>query len=449
MRGALEAGGVKWRSAQSTTGDRGPERRLSVSVSRPAPTPGRPPAPPRRSWFDPATGRRVVTPRPLPDGPHPLTLLSLLEPDPIPLHVDLSPNAAPLTRARFVELCALPRLVSLTLNEQEYFEEDWLARLRNHPTLRSLTFTDVPITADGCTVLATIPNLRWLSLSGCPIGDDGLRALADAPALRGFNLTGAGLTDDGLRAFADRWAADGRGEFSVGSLADNLITDDGFTALPVTAAGGINLSDTGCGDASVAFLLERWIARFDARGEDADPIGITLDGSAVTDAGLATLAAVPRIGRLHLNRTRVTGRGFDAFAAAGTPLPASIELTDSAFDDAGCRALAGCREPDRLTLDCEGTRVTDAGLVHLGTLEKLKSLTVGGPHVTDAGLAALAGCGELGSLTVTDGPVTGTGLAALAGTVPLSSVTLPKESITDAGRAVAELFPELRAINAR
>jgi uncharacterized membrane protein len=89
------------------------------------------------------------------------------------------------------------------------------------------------------------------------------------------------------------------------------------------------------------------------------PIGanlrwLDLGGTAVTDAGLAQLAAMPNLTRLHLERTRVT--------------------------DAGLARVAALHDLEYLNL--YGTEITDTGLERLEQLPKLKQLYLWQTKVT-------------------------------------------------------------------
>ena len=91
---------------------------------------------------------------------------------------------------------------------------------------------------------------------------------------------------------------------------------------------------------------------------------LNLGGTKITDAGLASVAALPKLTRLHLERTAVT--------------------------DAGMAQLAGLQHLEYLNL--YGTKVTDAGLEPLKGLKKLKKIFLWQTEVTKDGTAALQVC---------------------------------------------------------
>ena len=62
-------------------------------------------------------------------------------------------------------------------------------------------------------------------------------------------------------------------------------------------------------------------------------------------------------------------------------------------------------------LDLTGTRVSNAGLVHLGELGRLKVLWLSGTPVTDDGLVHLRGLSRLQTLRLDGTPVTDAGVS--------------------------------------
>ena len=64
------------------------------------------------------------------------------------------------------------------------------------------------------------------------------------------------------------------------------------------------------------------------------------------------------------------------------------------------------------------TKITDAGLVHLKGLTKLKKLRLDGTQVTDAGLEHLTGLASLSELNLAGTRVTETGMIDLKQALP-------------------------------
>ena len=87
------------------------------------------------------------------------------------------------------------------------------------------------------------------------------------------------------------------------------------------------------------------------------------------------------------------------------------------------------------------SQVTDADLVQLARLPRLKHLQLDNSQVTDAGLKHLAGLENLSGLTLYNTQVTDAGLVHLAGLKGLRHLSLYRTQVTDAG--VAELQKSL------
>ncbi len=106
-----------------------------------------------------------------------------------------------------------------------------------------------------------------------------------------------------------------------------------------------------------------------------------LDGTNVTDAGLANLEGLTSLRWLALSKTRVTDAGL--VHLRGLVHLEVLQLNDTTVTDAGSVYLEGLIMLEGLSL--QRTRLTDAGLVHFKGLTKLRSLELGGTKVTYAG----------------------------------------------------------------
>lgn len=138
-------------------------------------------------------------------------------------------------------------------------------------------------------------------------------------------------------------------------------------ALGALAAGGVSVRPIAAGLHFVDVRAGRAGAAFgDAGLSGLQPIApqvawLSLAGTGVTDAGLATVATLPNVVRLDLARTAVT--------------------------DAGLAQLARLAQLESLNL--YGTRVGDAGLQRLAGVKTLRSLFVWQTAVTPAGVERL------------------------------------------------------------
>ena len=118
---------------------------------------------------------------------------------------------------------------------------------------------------------------------------------------------------------------------------------------------------------------------------------------------------------LHLATAKVTDAHLEQVKALG-PKVAILNLRGTEVTDAGLAHLAGLTGLVKLHL--EKTKVTDAGLEHLKGLENLESLNLYGTEVTDAGLAHLEGLKKLKKLYLWQTKVTDEGVNKLKTAVP-------------------------------
>jgi hypothetical protein len=109
-------------------------------------------------------------------------------------------------------------------------------------------------------------------------------------------------------------------------------------------------------------------------------------GPKVTDLGLVPLARLSELEDLSLaNQRALTDAGLAALA--GLPRLNSINLSGTRIGDAGLIHLRKC--PSLRFLDLKNTDVTDAGLISLRDLRSLEMLDVEGTAVTKAGVDGL------------------------------------------------------------
>ncbi|MFP6613292.1 MAG: leucine-rich repeat domain-containing protein [Pirellulales bacterium] len=108
-----------------------------------------------------------------------------------------------------------------------------------------------------------------------------------------------------------------------------------------------------------------------------------------------------------------------------------LDLSNTKVTDAGLVHLKGLTKLEKLSLN--DTKVTDAGLEHLKGLTKLESLSLWDTKVTDAGLEHLKGMTELKKLSLLNTKITDAGLVHLKGLTNLEVLNLTRTKITDAG----------------
>jgi Leucine Rich repeat len=156
----------------------------------------------------------------------------------------------------------------------------------------------------------------------------------------------------------------------------------------------------------------------DEKAKGKPIVGVTFNGTPVTDAVVKELKELKELRTLDLNMTRVTDAGLKEL----------VELT-------GLQKL------------CLGhTPVTDAGLKELKALKGLRTLYLYSTAVTDAGLKELKDLKGLQDLDLTATPVTDAGLKELKELKCLQRLGLGYTQVTDAGLKELEACKELQAL---
>jgi hypothetical protein len=202
--------------------------------------------------------------------------------------------------------------------------------------------------------------------------------------------------------FSDAIPVDGgrnhcRVRFSYGKRLDRKVVDAIFRALPRSRP---HVDD-------------------DLIGIKHSPDLTVLAPTQVTNRGLAHLAGMDQLRKLHLNRTAVSDRGLRHLAG-----------------------LSGLRE-----LHLSRTRITDAGLAHLAGLAQLRFLGISGTEVTDAGLVHLKELQNLRELDLSLNDVSDKGVAFLAKALPdLQGLYLAQTQVTDACIPHLLRLPSLRGV---
>jgi hypothetical protein len=222
------------------------------------------------------------------------------------------------------------------------------------------------ITSDGFEVLAKLPNLGSLGCDGRLSDDEAMRHIASIPRLRRLRAQGSVATDDGFGALSRSRSL----ERFWGREAPNL-TGRGFVALstmPTLRALGVSLKNV---DDQALSSLPRFPAL-----EDLTPID-------VRDEGFRHVGGCVRLERLSCMYCRdttdvatehIAGLKLKSYYAGLT------QITDRSLEMLGKMTSLESIE------FYETKNVTDAGLVHLAGLPRLKEVQLGGlPHVTYAG----------------------------------------------------------------
>jgi internalin A len=215
----------------------------------------------------------------------------------------------------------------------------------------------------------------WVKLSGTKVDDAGLARLKELTKLRNLDLDGTKVTDAGLVHI--------KGLPLEGLyLNDTQISDAGLAPLSdLRYLRGLDLANTLVTDEGLVHLKHcRWLFTLDLRG------------TKVSDSGLAHLAvpASSSLQELNLAHTQITDAGLahlakfkkDTFFSGTRPRRGgSIGRLEGSSRDSHAIPLE--------KLHLRGTKVTNAGLLHLKGLANLQHLCLGNTKVTNAGIQEL------------------------------------------------------------
>jgi hypothetical protein len=252
-----------------------------------------------------------------------------------------------------------------------------LGRLRH---LQRLNLAGTSITDAGVGHLRTCEALHEVDLSWTRTGDDAIRALAGKPDLRTFR-SGLQVTDTGLTLFRD-WPA--FATWQGGAETMGLTSyDAGPTYLMLRGA----ITDRGL----------RQLAGLDGL------FALNIDDAAlpITAAGIAALAALPRLGWLA-----VDARDDWMPHIAALPRLRFLGAQDTIAGDDGFAALGRSRSIEYIWgRRCHNLR--RRGFLALSDMPALRALSVSCLNVDDEGLAALPRFPALRELMPMDVPDAG------------------------------------------
>ena len=379
------------------------------------------------------------------------------------------------TEGGLAEIQKLKELRTLNLDSAGGVTDTGLQHLAGLSELRNLGLAGSPkVTAAGLWKLQALRNLVELDLSQTNITNSGLQVLKQFPELRRLNLSGTEVTGAGLDTLADlrnlesldlrHDKIDGislqqlRGHRHLNELRMSVsdVTDDVLSTL--REVGLLESLDTDWRDREIGFDDERQSLDQNARGRR-----LNLNGSKVTDAGLAELKSLTELVTLELNHSQVAGPGLKFLAGHWQLQTVDIQITDSvlmamreanllhllapAMNDERGRAESSAKV---VWFDITGTHdfidnsLTGQGLRELKPLVNLRSLDAFQfNRLTDAQILAL---GEIGLLHALP-QATGAGRVRPASPDDVVKLDLSGSSLTDAGLKPLEALKNLRVLN--
>ena len=258
-----------------------------------------------------------------------------------------------------------------------------------------------------CPHLAKIAGLWNLTLTFCPVGDEGMKAFEGHARLKSLGLDSTKVTGAAGASFA-----------KMPALED------------------LNLTSTAFDDAGLAALSTSPTLR-----------ALNIGGAkGVTDAGLASIGALPAIERVSLNNCKID-EGLKAFG--GSKTIRELGFMSAGVTDKGAAGLAGMTAIKSLYA-WNNPGITDEGLKTIGGLITLETIYANELSLTDGGLAALKDLQKLrwlwldGCTALTDAMV-----PHLLALKAMESLKLNETKLTDAGLLALADLPELDSVDAR
>ena len=136
---------------------------------------------------------------------------------------------------------------------------------------------------------------------------------------------------------------------------------------------------------------------------------LSLNGTQVTDEGLAKLASLQRLEDLNLGDTKITGTGFANVKFTSLKKLSFRECNKLTVD--GFKQIVKCQNLEKLNLI--KSNIEDPFLQEIAKLPRLKTLWVDHTKVTNAGLPYLNSMAQLKSLEIRGTAITREGMLQL------------------------------------
>jgi hypothetical protein len=178
------------------------------------------------------------------------------------------------------------------------------------------------------------------------------------------------------------------------------------------------------------------------RLESLELVSGGLYSSGPSEDGLQSLSALKKLRRLDI----VCGSGF--FHHDLTPLREIPTLEALGFR---CKCDAGAKHIPKLSrlriLNLEGTRISDDGIMSLGSMPHLEAINLSATQISDRGLRHLRGLDHLCELSLSATRVTDAGLRELQGMKALEMLDISMTDVGDDGLACLEKLTSLQAID--
>ncbi len=264
-------------------------------------------------------------------------------------------------------------------------------------------------------LLTRLPRLRLLNLYEADITDADFQYIVRIDSLEHLILAGNQVTDTGLVRLA-----------ALENLQRVSLMPSG-----VTSAGVYRLKQARPDLQIAVNALELsglvHLRKYGVHGALDDKyrlVALDFNGTSVTDEDLRPVASHRLLRMVNLSETRIGDAGLEHLRSLDNVR--ELWLTGTAITDDGLKKLAGMVRLKAISLS--RTRVTDTGMAHLRALKELEIVHLGETDIGDGGLRHLLGLRRLKEVYVTQSRVTKDAAAELANAIPSLRVLGAPES---------------------
>jgi Leucine-rich repeat (LRR) protein len=351
------------------------------------------------------------------------------------------------TLARIVIAVRREHIPGLSLRGQPVTAR-WLAALAELPELTALVLDETDV--DGAMLQQAQLSLKRLYLARTRVDDAALAWIAQTqPALEVIDVEDCRVGDPGITALAgisglravnaSGTKISDAGGAQLGKLDKLEVVDLGRTLV------GVKTVDALAPHALHQLFLDRThagraVAKLAGMAPRIERVDVSsLVGYRPTDADVAWMATAGNLIEIGLSRARVT----DALVLKLSTLPRLREIR-LAGTNVTTKSIEKLVRPDLEEIDLAETAVTDTNAAALFVLPKLRLLRLDKNGITDAGLSAPGPA--LVELYLSNTKVTDAGMAILDGAPKLEALGLGHTAVLDPTIARIAKLSELRTL---
>lgn len=311
-------------------------------------------------------------------------------------------------KPRTLELFFGCPLRSFILNSYPYTTNELLRQLRAFTALKHLSLVNSTLITDsGLSVLSSLLKLQHLNLSSCSkLTDSCLQHIAKLQCLSFLALNKTKVSDAGMLMYLKSAPS----ALTQLCLNETAITEATLTMLPkcVPQLRLLSIARTKVNDVST--LAELHCLQT-----------LHLDSTGIKEDSLQALKDHPSLSALSLSGIPVTSGNHMLEIISGLKLTQLTLPGRHSLTDAGLLYLSRQILLSEIDLT-DYTQITDQGITQLGSMIRLKKLSLSNTQLSDAGLVALVHLKELVELCLDRTVVSSRGVAALMTQLPYLQV---------------------------